>query len=868
MSIRARLLWLTLIATLLPAVLVGIRFFHDRSNAIEAAVSDLPAFADEIGEDIDDKILGTAQFLYGLARARDLDTTDRVACSRFLSAVREQYPQYTGILTVSPDGNLFCDSLETARELNLTDRAYFKQALSMDGGVALEPTFGRLTGLSVLQVAFPARADDGQLLFVLLASLNLKLVAEVHARRLAKLNVALVDRNGIVLAWLSDNRSSALVGTSIAGTSLFGVVRERSDIRVAELEGVSGETEVWAVAELSKSLREAGLHVLVGRPKSDLVAPANRRLLENMGSLVAIASVLFLCVWALAEVSIRRQVSRIATLAMRLGQGDLGARIAGPLPTGELGELMAVLNEAAASLNRARTGIEDYRNRLERLIDQAKVGILVHHNFVPILANRELARLLAYDSPDEIMALENCAGIFAEDERERIATFNEARQKGEGAPAVYRVKGNRRDGARLVMENRAFTIEWGGQKAVCAMLTDITQQLETEDNLRQAHRMEAIGQLTGGVAHDFNNLLTVILGNAETLVERLAGNPQLKGVAEVTVNAAERGAELTSSLLAFARRQPLNPRPTDVNGQIHSMDRLLRRTLGEHIEVRIVPGRSSWNAMVDAGQLENAILNLCLNARDAMPEGGRLTIETANVDLDDAYAKTQREVAPGQYVLVAVSDTGIGMDRETLARVFEPFFTTKGAGKGSGLGLSMVYGFVKQSDGHIRIYSEPGQGTTVRLYLPRADAQVDSSPALAESSVVELGNERILLVEDDELVRTHVSRQLQDLGYSVVDVDNGAEALEILKQDRAFDLLFTDIVMPGGMNGPQLAEKAAKLAPELPVLFMSGYTENAIVHHGRLDAGVQLIVKPFRRRELAARLRAIMAARNADNGQG
>ena len=868
MSIRTRLLLLALMATLVPAVLFGIRFFDDRGKAIERAVSDLPAFADAIGEDLDRKVLGTAQFLYGLARARDLDTTDRVACSRFLSAVREQYPQYTGILTISPDGNLFCDSLETAREMNLTDRAYFKQVLSMDGGVALESTFGRLTGLSVLQVAFPVRADDGQLLFVLLASLNLKLVAEAHARRLAELDVALVDRNGIVMVWLSDNGRSALVGTSIAGTSLFGVVRGRSDTRVAELEGISGETEVWAVANLSQSLREAGLHVLVGRTKSDLVAPANRRLQENLAALVVFALALFLCVWALADVSIRRQISRITTLARRLGQGDLGAHIAGPLPKGELGELMAVLNESSDFLNRAQTGIEDYRNRLERLIDQARVGILVHLNFVPILANRELARLLAYDSPDEIMALENCAKIFAEDERERIATFNEARLKGEEAPAIYRIKGNRRDGARLVMENRAFTIEWGGQKAVCAMLTDITQQLETEDNLRQSQRMEAIGQLTGGVAHDFNNLLTVILGSAETLVGRLAGNPELKALAEMTANAAERGAELTSRLLAFARRQPLDPKPTDVNGQIHSMDRLLRRTLGEHIEVRIVADHNAWSAMVDAGQLENAILNLCLNARDAMPEGGRLTIETANVDLDAGYAMTQPEVAPGQYVLIAVSDTGIGMDRGTLARVFEPFFTTKEAGKGSGLGLSMVYGFVKQSDGHIRIYSESGQGTTVRLYLPRADARAESSPAPAEASVVETGNERILLVEDDELVRTHVGRQLQDLGYSVVDVDSGIEALEILKQDKAFDLLFTDIVMSGGMNGRQLSEEAAKLVPELPVLFMSGYTENAIVHNGRLDPGVQLIAKPFRRRELAARLRAILAAPNADNSQG
>ena len=865
MSIRTRLLAPTLLAILVPAVLVGLRFVQDRANGIKAAVSNLPAFADAIGEDLDEKIRGTAQLLYGLARASDLDTTDRAACSRFLSSVREQYPQYTGILTIDPAGNLFCDSLETERDLNLTDRAYFRRALELESGVALQPTFGRLTGMSVLQIAFPARTDDGMLRFVLLASLNLKPFAEIHSRRLVDMEVLLVDSAGTVLVWLSGDDSSARMGLSIAGTPLFRLARDRPDVSVAEVEGISGETEVWAMADLSPSLRDAGLHVLVGRPKADLLAAANRRLLENMIALVAVALLLFGGVWALAELSIRRQVSRIATLARRLGQGELGARIAGPLPKGELGELMAVLNDAADSLDRARSGIEDYRRRLERLVDQAKVGILVHRNFEPILANRELARLLGYDSPDEIMAMQNCAQIFAPEEQERIAAYNAARLRGEEAPTIYRIKGNRPDGARLVLENRAFTIQWGGQQAVCAMLTDITQQLETEEHLRQAHRLEAIGQLTGGVAHDFNNLLTVILGNSEALAERLAGDPQMKMLAEMTASAAERGAELTSRLLAFARRQPLDPKPTDVNQRIDSMDTLLRRTLGEHIEIKTIRAAGTWNAMVDAGQLENAILNLCLNARDAMPDGGRLTIETANVDLDAGYAMTQDELTPGQYVLVAVSDTGVGMDRGTLARVFEPFFTTKDAGKGSGLGLSMVYGFVKQSYGHVRIYSEPGQGTTVRLYLPRADAPATSSEGTADSSMTETGTERILLVEDDALVRTHVVGQLEGLGYSVVAASTGAEAVAILRQDRAFDLLFTDVVMPGGMNGRQLADEAAKLAPGLPVLFTSGYTEDAIVHHGRLDPGVQLIAKPFRRRDLAARLRAILA-RNAENG--
>jgi len=278
--------------------------------------------------------------------------------------------------------------------------------------------------------------------------------------------------------------------------------------------------------------------------------------------------------------------------------------------------------------------------------------------------------------------------------------------------------------------------------------------------------------------------------------------------------------------------------------------------------------------MVDAGQLENAILNLCINARDAMPQGGRLTIETANARLDQAYAARQAEVEPGQYVMVAVSDTGTGMDRATLERVFEPFFTTKEVGKGSGLGLSMVYGFIKQSRGHVRIYSEPGEGTTVRLCLPRADGDEEVAGTAPAEDVIERGEERILLVEDDDIVRSHVSAQLSSLGYEVDAVRDGPEALEALRRGEVFDLLFTNVMMPGGLNGRQLAEEARKLRPRLPVLFTSGYTENAIVHHGRLDRGV-LLQKPYRRQQLAAAVRQALSAaggrgvtRPASSGDG
>ncbi|RZJ25912.1 MAG: response regulator [Haliea sp.] len=328
-------------------------------------------------------------------------------------------------------------------------------------------------------------------------------------------------------------------------------------------------------------------------------------------------------------------------------------------------------------------------------------------------------------------------------------------------------------------------------------------------------------------------------------------------MAEMVVSAAGRGADLTQRLLAFARKQPLEPGSVDANQLVADMDALLRRSLGEHIEIEFTRGADLWRALVDPVQLDNALLNLCLNARDAMPAGCRLTIETANKHLGQDYADTDADLRAGDYVMLAVSDTGTGIAPEILERVFEPFFTTKAVGKGTGLGLAMLYGFAKQSGGHVSIYSELGEGTTVRLYLPRA---VDAAPPPARGGstvAVAGGTETILLVEDDALVRRYAHEQLTALGYRVIETPNGARALELLRSDGLIHLLFTDVVMPG-LSGRQLADQARVLRPGLKVLYTSGYTENAVMHHGRLDQGVQLLTKPYRREELARRVRGAL----------
>jgi signal transduction histidine kinase/CheY-like chemotaxis protein/CHASE3 domain sensor protein len=394
----------------------------------------------------------------------------------------------------------------------------------------------------------------------------------------------------------------------------------------------------------------------------------------------------------------------------------------------------------------------------------------------------------------------------------------------------------------------------GGFIIVCI---DVTARTQAETVARQAQKMEAIGHLTGGVAHDFNNILQVIAANLERVARDLDGDVRSKERVNNAIAAVTTGARLTGQLLAFARRQPLVPRSTNVGRVVQDMTDLLRRTLGESIDVECVIAGGLWNTLIDPSQVENAILNLAINARDAMREGGKLTIEVANAFLDDAYALQHTEVVAGQYVMAAVSDTGSGMSPDTIARAFEPFFTTKPEGRGTGLGLSQVYGFVKQSGGHIKIYSEMGQGTTVKLYLPRTrKPQEATSPEPVQA--IQGGNECILVVEDDEAVRNAVCEMVIELGYSVLKAENAEQALAVLGAGTAIDLLFTDVVMPGPTSTREMARRAQELHPNIRVLYTSGYTQNAIVHNGKLDDDVFLLSKPYRRDDLARKIRSLL----------
>ena len=421
-------------------------------------------------------------------------------------------------------------------------------------------------------------------------------------------------------------------------------------------------------------------------------------------------------------------------------------------------------------------------------------------------------------------------------------------------------------------DGRWRRIDWSaayGEGLISAVGRDVTEEREregalrqAEEALRQSQKMEAVGQLTGGIAHDFNNLLTGIVGSLELLRTRIAQGRfgQVERYVAAAQGAADRAAALTHRLLAFSRRQTLDPRPTDVNRLVTSMEELIRRTVGPAIHVETVMSGGLWPALCDANQLENALLNLSINARDAMPDGGRLTIEAVNARLDDSYARQHHEVAPGQYVAVSVTDTGTGMPPEVIARAFDPFFTTKPLGQGTGLGLSMVYGFAKQSNGYVRIYSEAGQGTTVRLYLPRSTEGENAEREGVKETATVLAPEggTVLVVDDEPVVRMLVGEVLRELGYGVVEANDGVRGMRAAEAMPRIDLLVTDVGLPNGMNGRQLADALRARRPGLKVLFITGYAENAVLGNGVLEPGMQVMTKPFAMDALTSKIRAMI----------
>jgi PAS domain S-box-containing protein len=759
------------------------------------------------------------------------------------------------------------------------DRDYFRQTIDLpDGAIRVSPVeLNQEAGVieeprvPVLRVATPVHGPDGRPFGIVIINVDMRPSFDKLRTSVQPPGYLLVvNARGDYLVHPDRGREFGFdLGKPYRLQDEFADLSPSLTARDPEPRVVRDGAGAEYAAAMAKVTLAGGPVVTVVDivPYADILASFDAvRDASLVGGLAAVLFAVALAV--ILSRSLARPLARMTAAVEAFGRGEAVA-----VPTragGEIGALARAFARMSADMTEKTATIRHNAEIFDSIMSgMADCVLLIDENLNSVFANPAARAYLGplaesdwrtWQGTQEIFHADGVTPVRMEETPRYRAVHGESVDNFEMVARKY----GESEQVHVVISARPLRDEQGRPKGAVMVFRDVTELRETERQLRQSQKLDAIGQLTGGVAHDFNNLLTVIIGSAESLAESLAESPQLAGLAKRIDDTATRGADLTRQLLAFARRQPLQPKVTDVNALIVQAAALLKPTLGEHVEIESALADDAWPAMVDPSQLSTALVNLAVNARDAMPEGGKLTVETDNVVLDDSYASANADVRPGPYVMIAVSDTGTGIPESIRDKVFEPFFTTKDIGKGTGLGLSMVYGFLKQSRGHIKLYSEDGHGTTIKLYLPRADAARDAAAEPAPAAPMPVGHETILVVEDDDMVRAHVVAQLESLGYRTLAAPDGAAALALVEEGIRFDLLFTDVIMPGGMSGRQLAEELRKRWPSLPVLYTSGYTENAIVHHGRLDAGVALLNKPYRKADLARKVREVLGAPGPD----
>ena len=763
-----------------------------------------------------------------------------------------------GSIRVAPDSEL----------QSVGDRSYFRDAIRLpDGGIFVSPVEFNQQRLPTIRAATPIYAPDGSVFGIVIINVDLRPAFDQvrAAGERADARVYVTNERGDYLVHPDRAREFAFVSGEAA--------RVQDDFPELAPALAASETVARVVANRAGERFGAALTPvrLAQGPRVNLIeavpyssaisAAAAARDASLMGGFAAVLFAIALAI--IVSRSLTNPLVQVTAAVEGFARGEpapaLPSRAGGEIGVlaGAFERMASEVREKTAALTREveeRRSITD--TALDAFVQIDQTGTIVEWN---PQAEKTFGwpREEAVGQPVDGLIV---APVHRDSHREGIARYLRT-GKSSTLGRRMEVAALCRDGREITVELTITALHRPEGIVFNGFIRDVTDRIAAEQQLRQSQKMDAVGQLTGGVAHDFNNILTVITGTIEILAAGVAHQPQLAAIAKMIDEAATRGANLTRQLLAFSRKQALEPRETDVNQLVMETANLLKPTLGEHIEIESMLEDDAWSALVDPSQLSTALVNLAVNARDAMPRGGKLTLETGNVMLDEAYAQTNAEVKPGPYVMIAVSDTGQGIPAAIRHRVFEPFFTTKEVGKGTGLGLSMVYGFAKQTGGHIKIYSEEGHGTTVKVYLPRMNEHAPRGADAASVAAPPGGNETILVVEDDALVRGYVVAQLQSLGYATLAANDGVQALALVDKGAAFDLLFTDVIMPGGMNGRQLAEAVLERRPAVNVLYTSGYTENAVVHHGRLDPGVSLLNKPYRKADLARKIRGALGGR-------
>ena len=796
-NLLARLFALVLMA-ILPALAIQAYNEIELKRSREAEVrQDALRLAQFATGELDRIIENGHALAVALANLPSVRNHDTAACSDYAALLTKDFPQYVAMGAIELNGNVFCSSRPIPPGASAADRWFFNEAIRRGKFVIGDYLIGRLVKRPILPLALPFLDPDGRIGGAVYISLDIDWLARYFQtdRQINKdATLAIADRNGVILVRLPDN--AKYVGTKFAEIYRPFIFAEEPG--TAEIVGVDGVRRILGYVPVQSS-PAIGLFVGVGLTTAKAFAAVNDAsrfgfILIGIGLAVGL-----LVAWLGGRYFISRPIAKLAEASAHWRQGNFAARSDLGRGGSEIAQLGRTFDDMADALHRRQ---QDNTNLLATL--ESRVA-----------------------------------------ERTRILEAAQAELKEANAD----------------LESQARDLATANSD----LLSEMQRRERAEEVLRHLQKIEVLGQLTGGIAHDFNNLLQVILGSLDTAHRRLMRGDSItaeNGWEQIqpAIRSAERAAALTQQLLAFARRQPLSPQALDLNRLVAGMSELLRRTLDETIKIETVLAGGLWPVSADSNQLESAIINLAVNARDAMPSGGRLTIETANTFLDEAYASSHEEVVAGQFVLLAITDDGAGMTREVLRQAFDPFFTTKEVGQGTGLGLSQVYGFIKQSGGHIKVYSEPGQGTTVKMYLRRLVSAEASAEISAQSGATPSGSkaELILVVEDEDDVRASTVGMLEELGYGVLKAADGPAALRLLADHPQTRLLFTDVGLPGGLNGRQLADTAREMRPDLRVLYTTGYARNAIVHNGTPDPGVELMVKPFTYGALAAKIRAML----------
>jgi PAS domain S-box-containing protein len=800
--------------------------------------------------------------LFALSQVPQIQEQNVTESAKIFTDLLAKTQDFINFVAVAPNGAAMASALPLDRSINFADRPWFQQAVNTKSFVIGDYLIDRISGKPVINLVYPVFDPRGQLKTVLYAGLDINWIhTDLGVDRLPQgSTLKVITREGNIL--FHHPHPEKFVGTSQSDSPIVKTMLANKEGR-EEAVDFDGERRFFVYASLGEG--DEYLLVSIGLLPKVAFAEVNQMMLRSFIFLGFIGIFALGTALLFGQVFILQPISSLLTITNRLKNGDLLARTEFSYRHGEISQLAHAFDQMAEHLARREQALRESEKKFRGLFDHAPLG---YHECdrEGRITNVNLTELEMLGYTQEEMMGKFVWNFVVEEEKSRQTVLGKLTGLIPPSKSLERTF-RRKDGTSFpgIIQDQLLLDKERQITGIRSTVQDISDRKQAEkekealqEQVRQSQKMEAIGRLAGGVAHDFNNLLTIIKGYSQlSLLAMKAGDPLKEHIEEV-IKAADRAANLTRQLLAFSRRQVMEMQVLDLNEILRNLDKMLSRMIGEDIEMKTILADNLWKVRADPGQIDQVVMNLVVNARDAMPKGGKLTLETANIRLDEEYAGKHVAVTPGDYVMISVADTGTGMNPEVMERIFDPFFTTKEKGRGTGLGLSTVYGIVKQSNGNIWVYSEPGQGTVFKIYLPRVDEPADEIKERIAMPEFPWGKETILVVEDDEKVRKLAVKVLENHGYKVLEAESGNKALEICRgRKKPVHLVLTDVVMPE-MDGRQLTKQLTQILPGFKVLYMSGYTDNAIAHHGIIEKGLNFIQKPLSIEGLLRKVREVL----------